>query len=67
MWMYIYQEHGTRRHLLMICTGRSRHFYVDFAWKGSELNQVELAAWTHAEFVHIHPFPDGNGKISRFL
>ena len=26
MWMYIYQEHSTRRHLLMIYTGRSRIF-----------------------------------------
>ena len=24
----------------------------------SELNPIELAAWTHAEFVRIHPFID---------
>lgn len=30
----------------------------------NELNQIELAAWTHAEFVRIHPFPDGNGRTS---
>ena len=31
------------------------------------MNQIELAAWTHAEFVRIHPFPDGNGRTSRLL
>ena len=44
-----------------------KDFYADLAWKGSELNQMELAAWTHAEFVRIHPFPDGNGRTSRLL
>ena len=32
-----------------------------------ELNLIELAAWTHAEFVRIHPFPDGNGRTSRLI
>ena len=27
----------------------------------------ELAAWTHAEFVKIHPFQDGNGRTARLL
>lgn len=31
------------------------------------LNGIELAAWTHAEFVRIHPFLDGNGRTSRLL
>lgn len=31
------------------------------------LNPIELAAWTHAEFVRIHPFIDGNGRTSRLL
>ena len=42
-------------------------FYADLYWKGKELNQVELAAWTHAEFVKIHPFTDGNGRTSRLI
>ena len=33
----------------------------------SDLNDIELAAWTHAEFVRIHPFVDGNGRTSRLL
>lgn len=28
-------------------------------------NYIEAAAWTHAEFVKIHPFVDGNGRTSR--
>ena len=31
------------------------------------MNPIELAAWTHAEFVKIHPFVDGNGRTSRML
>jgi len=30
-------------------------------------NSLELAAFTHAEFVKIHPFPDGNGRTSRMM
>lgn len=33
----------------------------------SNLNPIELAAWTHAEFVKIHPFVDGNGRTSRLI
>lgn len=33
----------------------------------TDLNAIELAAWTHAEFVRIHPFVDGNGRTSRML
>ncbi|HJC22594.1 MAG TPA: Fic family protein [Candidatus Eisenbergiella merdavium] len=44
-----------------------KNFYSDLSWKGNELNLIELAAWTHAEFVRIHPFPDGNGRTSRLI
>lgn len=30
-------------------------------------NSVKLAAYTHAEFVKIHPFEDGNGRTSRLI
>lgn len=33
----------------------------------SDFNPIELAAWTHAEFVRIHPFVDGNGRTSRLI
>ncbi len=44
-----------------------KDFYADLSWKGKELNQIEMAAWTHAEFVKIHPFTDGNGRTSRLI
>ena len=40
-----------------------KNFYADLKWKKKELNPIEYAAWTHAEFVRIHPFVDGNGSI----
>ncbi|MDU2242459.1 MAG: Fic family protein [Paenibacillus sp.] len=42
-----------------------KDFYYDLA--GKSFNAIELAAWTHAEFVRIHPFADGNGRTSRLL
>ncbi len=44
-----------------------KNFYADLTWKSKELNPIELAAWTHAEFVKIHPFADGNGRTSRLI
>lgn len=44
-----------------------KNFYSDLTWKMRELNDIEYAAWTHAEFVKIHPFPDGNGRTSRLI
>lgn len=41
-------------------------FYEELQSK-PELHPIELAAWTHAEFVRIHPFIDGNGRTARLL
>lgn len=46
--------------------GQIKSFYRELAGK-NRLNGIELAAWTHAEFVRIHPFLDGNGRTSRLL
>ncbi len=35
--------------------------------QGKSLHPVELAARTHADFVKIHPFMDGNGRTARLL
>lgn len=43
-----------------------KNFYEELKHK-TDLNPIELAAWTHAEFVRIHPFIDGNGRTSRLL
>ena len=43
-----------------------KFFYADLPQK-TDLNAIELAAWTHAEFVRIHPHVDGNGRTSRLL
>lgn len=41
-----------------------------FAWYKKEkrkIHPVELAALAHLKFVSIHPFGDGNGRISRLI
>jgi len=43
-----------------------KNFYADLPYK-TEMNGIELAAWSHAEFVKIHPFIDGNGRTSRLI
>jgi Fic family protein len=41
--------------------------------RGEELDRdgleavIELAAWTHSEWVRIHPFGNGNGRSARIL
>jgi len=43
-----------------------KNFFADLTYK-TGMNGIELAAWTHAEFVRIHPFIDGNGRVSRMI
>ena len=43
-----------------------KNFFADLSCR-VDLNPIELAAWTHAEFVKIHPFTDGNGRTSRMI
>lgn len=43
-----------------------KNFYADMPYKVKE-DAIEFAAWTHAEFVKIHPFVDGNGRTSRMI
>lgn len=38
-----------------------------FNWNPDELVPIELAAWLHHDFVHTHPFSDGNGRVARLL
>lgn len=44
-----------------------KNFYKDLIIKEQNLNPIQLACWTHAEFVKIHPFADGNGRTSRLI
>ena len=46
--------------------GQIKNFYMDLVQK-KDIEPIELAAWTHAEFVKIHPFVDGNGRTSRLI
>ncbi len=42
-------------------------FFYEELQNNASFNPITLAAWTHAEFVRIHPFVDGNGRTSRLL
>lgn len=44
-----------------------KDFFATLPTKTVELDAIRLAAYTHAEFVKIHPFEDGNGRTSRLI
>jgi Fic family protein len=41
--------------------------FFDWYSNNKKIHPVELAALVHLKFVTIHPFSDGNGRISRLL
>ncbi len=43
-----------------------KNFYANLH-NHNDLNPIELAAYSHAEFVKIHPFEDGNGRTARLI
>ena len=47
--------------------GLLSEFFDWYASNEGKLNPVELAALAHLKFVTIHPYSDGNGRISRLL
>ena len=44
-----------------------REFFRWYSRNKTKINPIELAAITHLKFVTIHPFADGNGRISRLI
>jgi len=44
-----------------------REFFRWYDKNKKKLHPVELAALAHLKFVTIHPFADGNGRISRLM
>lgn len=44
-----------------------REFFRWFARNKNKMHPVELSALAHLKFVTIHPFTDGNGRMSRII
>jgi Fic family protein len=44
-----------------------KEFFDWYNQNKDKMNSVELAALVHLKFVTIHPFSDGNGRISRLM
>ena len=47
--------------------GKMKYFFKWYEKAKKALHPFELAALVHLKFVKIHPFRDGNGRISRLL
>ena len=47
--------------------GLLKEFFMWYNKNKDKIHPVELAALVHFKFVSIHPFGDGNGRISRLL
>lgn len=50
-----------------VVDAKMKEFFSWLSVKEKELHPVELAAQVHKEFVFIHPFVDGNGRVARLL
>ncbi|MFH1566171.1 MAG: Fic family protein [bacterium] len=44
-----------------------KEFFDWYNKENKKIHPVELAALVHLKFVTIHPFTDGNGRISRLM
>jgi len=44
-----------------------RDFFKWYSKSKEKMHPIELTALTHLKFVTIHPFADGNGRVSRLI